>query len=342
MMINWNEIIGHEASVRILRGMLLADRMPHALLFTGPAGIGKSLAGKLLAAGILCGGDSNRPCGFCQACIMYNRTAHPDFTLVRPDGRAIKIDQIRALQHFAALAPAVGSRRVCIIEDAELMTVQAANSLLKLLEEPPPGFVFILVAGMAQPLLPTILSRCQKIQFQPLAANTLVQALIARGYAPEAANVAARLSGGRMGAALGLLAPDGLLARNTAAELLDSLLDSGMEPVWDRALRLDGLETKEVVGILEFLVYLLRDVILIAGRYSEHLLYNSDCIPRLNGWAANWSEGQSMLAISAVKNTIRAISGNANTRLAVEALLINLKDLAEKEIKYADSSRYPL
>ncbi|HWR42870.1 DNA polymerase III subunit delta' [Sporomusa sp.] len=330
MMINWDEIIGHKDAVRILRTMLFADKMTHALLFAGPAGIGKSLAGKLLAAGILCSGSSTKPCGHCQACIMYSRAAHPDFTLVRPDGRAIKIDQIRALQHFAALAPAAGLRRVCLIEDAELMTVQAANSLLKLLEEPPPGFVFILVAGTAQPLLPTILSRCRKIQFQPLAAGTLAQALVVKGYAPEAANVAARLSGGRMGAALGLLAPEGLAARNTAAELLDSLQDNGMEAVWDKALKLDSLEPKEVVVILEFLIYLLRDVVLIAGRHSEHLLYNIDYVPKLNSWADNWSEGQSISAISAVKNTIRAISGNANTRLAVEALLINLKDLAEK------------
>lgn len=310
--------------------MLAADRIPHALLFSGPAGIGKSLIATLLAAGILCGGNSDRPCGYCQTCILFNRNAHPDFTLVRPEGATIKIDQIRALQHYAALAPSVSSRRVCIIEDAELMTVQAANSLLKLLEEPPPGFVFILVAGTAQPLLPTILSRCRKLQFQPLAASILAKALEARGHVPEAANVAARLSGGRMGTALRLLAPDGLAARNMAADLLENLHDSKMTAIWDKALKLDSLETKEIVTVLEFLLYLFRDIVLVAGRHSERLIYNSDLVPKISRWAVNWSEGQGISAINAVKNTIRAIGGNANTRLALEALLINLKDLAEK------------
>lgn len=316
--------------MRIIRAMLLADTVPHALLFTGPAGIGKSLAGNLLAAGILCGGTGAKPCGVCQACRLFGRSAHPDFALVRPDGRAIKIDQIRTLQHFAAFTPALGLRRVCLIEDAELMTVQAANSLLKLLEEPPAGFVFILVAGIAQPLLPTILSRCQKLSFQPLAAGLLAQALAAKGYVPEAANVAARLSGGRMGTALELLAPGGLINRDKAMALLDSLQDKGLAAVWDQALALDSLDTKDVVGILEFLVCLLRDIVLVAGRHSEHLLYNSDCIPQLTGWAEAWPEKQNLLAISAVKDTLRAIRGNANTRLAIEALLLNLKDLAEK------------
>ncbi|QDR83262.1 holB: DNA polymerase III, delta' subunit [Sporomusa termitida] len=326
----------------IIRAMLLADKVPHALLFTGPAGVGKSLAATLLAAGILCGGTGAKPCGVCQACLVFNRSAHPDFVLVRPDGRAIKIDQIRRLQHFAALTPAMGLRRVCLIEEAELMTVQAANSLLKLLEEPPPGFVFILVAGIAQPLLPTILSRCQKIQFQPLASSLLAQTLIARGYVPAAAKVAARLSGGRMGAALELLAPEGLMNRNKAIELLDSLREKRLAAVWERALTLDSLDTKEVVGILEFLVYLLRDIVLVAGRHSEHLIYNTDCMAQLKDWAGHWPEKQNILAIRAVKDTIRAIHGNANTRLAIEALLLHLQDLTEKEIKYVDSSGNPL
>ena len=210
------------------------------------------------------------------------------------------------------------------------MTVQAANSLLKLLEEPPPGFVFILVAGTAQPLLPTILSRCLKLQFQALNVSILAQALVARGHLPEAADVAARLSGGRMGTALGLLAPDGLTARNMAADLLDNLHNSKMTDIWEKVLKLDSLESKEIVAVLEFLIYLFRDIVLVAGRHSEHLVYNSDLVPKIADWGVNWSEGQGISAINAVKNTIRAIGGNANTRLALEALLINLKDLVEK------------
>lgn len=328
-MMQWNEIIGHQDQVRQLRALVAADKIPHALLLVGPTGIGKSLIARLVAAGALCGGQDS-PCGRCQACTMFSRGAHPDFTLVNPDGKTIKIDQIRALQHFAALMPVVSLRRVCIIEDAEVMTVQAANSLLKLLEEPPSALIFILVAGTSQPLLPTVLSRCRKIQFQSLPAAMLANALAAKEYAPETAQVAARLSGGRMGAALNLLAPDGFAARGRAIELLDSVLGSERAPVWYKAAQLDNLESKAIVEVLDFLIYLFRDIVIFAGRHGHQLLYNIDLAPELAGWAENCSEDQGIKAVGIIKNSVRAIGGNANTRLTLEALLINLRDLIEK------------
>jgi len=328
-MMQWNEIIGHQDQVRQLRALVAADRIPHALLLVGPAGIGKSLVARLVAVGALCDGEDS-PCGCCRACMMFGRGANPDFTLVKPDGRTIKIDQIRALQHFAALMPAVSQRRVCIIEDAEAMTVQAANSLLKLLEEPPAALIFILVAGTSQPLLPTVLSRCRKIQFQPLSVATLAEALATKEYAPEIAQVAARLSGGRMGTALNLLAPDGFAARGWAIELLDSVLGGERASVWDKALQLDSLESKAVMEVLEFLIYLFRDIVIFAGRHSHQLLYNIDLASKLARWAEKCSEDQGIKAVGMIKNSVRAIGGNANTRLTLEALLINLKDLIEK------------
>lgn len=342
MLMNWDDVIGHQDAVRVLKAMITSGSIPHALLLTGPSGIGKGLIASIMAAGILCSASDAKPCGHCASCLMYSRGAHPDFTLVSPEGAAIKIHQIRELQHFAALAPAVSSGRVCLIEDAELMTVQAANSLLKLLEEPPSGFVFILVAGMAKPLLPTILSRCRKTQFHPLPVSLLEQALVRQGYSLEMAQVAARLSGGRMGKALSLLGPDGLAFRDMAAGLLISLESRDMMAVWEQTAKLDSLETTAIITVLEFFLYLLRDVMLMAGGYSEQLLYNIDMKPQLAQWASAWPEERSIAAMSAVKNTIRVIGSNANTRLALEELLIKLKDLPEKGETYVNSSWYPL
>lgn len=330
MVMQWDNIIGQPNAVSLCKAMLSSGKLPHALLFTGPAGIGKSMTAQLLAGGILCTDNHSKPCGQCQSCLLYDRSAHPDFTLIRPDGAAVKIDQIRAVQHFASLAPSVSPGRVCLIEDAELMTVQAANSLLKLLEEPPPGFVFILVAGTLKPLLPTILSRCRQIRFQPLPVEELELALVNKGFNPEAAMVAARLSGGRMGRALTLLEPQGLAARDMAVHLFDSLQNKDMTAVWDQATKLDSLETKELLTTLDFFLYLFRDVLMIAGGYSQQLIYNIDLGQQLAKWAPDWSEGRSLAAITAVKDTIRAIGGNANTRLAIEELLIKLRDMPEK------------
>ena len=330
MLMNWDKVVGHQDAVTIVKAMLSTGKMPHALLFAGPAGIGKKLLAQLVAAGILCSSDSGKPCGHCHSCLLFGRSVHPDFTQVAPDGTTIKIDQIRLLKNVAALTPAVGIGRVCLIEDAELMTVQAANSLLKLLEEPPPGLVFILIAGTSKPLLPTILSRCRKISFYPLSALVLEQALIHKGYAPPAAGIAARLSGGRMGKALALLVPDGLVSRDMALQLLESIQQADMTAVWEHTTKLAGLETKNIITVLEFFLYLLRDLLVVAGQYGEHLLYNIDLVQELAGLVPAWPERRSIDAVTAVKNTIRAIEGNANTRLALEELLINLKDWPEK------------
>lgn len=342
MTMNWDEVVGQQGAVDIVKAMLATGRIPHALLFSGPSGIGKALTAKLAAAGILCSAGGDKPCGCCQSCLLFSRGAHPDFIQVVPDGATIKIDQIRMLKSFAALTPSVGEARVCLIEDAEVMTVQAANSILKLLEEPPNGLVFILTAGTGKPLLPTILSRCRKVSFCLLPAAALEQALVRKGYAADTAAVVAHLSGGRMGKAIALLAPDGLEFRDMALALLRDIQQQDMAAVWSQSSKLSSLAAKDLINVLEFFSYLLRDLLVVAGRYGEQLLYNIDLAQELADLVADWPESRSMAAVTAVKNTMRAIDGNANSRLALEDLLINLKDWQEKGVQYVNSSRYPL
>lgn len=342
MIMKWDEVVGQQTAIAVVKNMLSTGKMPHALLFTGPKGIGKVLTAKLTAAAILCSSETERPCGQCQSCRLFSYGTHPDFSQVVPDGATIKIDQIRLLKNFAALSPGVSLGRVCLIEDAELMTVQAANSILKLLEEPPPGFVFILTAGTGKPLLPTILSRCRKVAFGLLPASVLEQALVHQGYEPTAAAVAARLSGGRMGKAMALLAPDGLALRTMAIELLTDIQQQDMTAVWNQPAKLSALAAKDLNSVLEFFLYLLRDLVVVAGRYGEQLLYNIDLGQEFANIVPAWPENRSIAAVAAVKATMRALEGNANTRLALEELLINLKDWHEEGEQYVNSSGYSL
>lgn len=342
MLIKWDEIVGQQAAIAAIRAMLSTEKMPHALLFAGPAGIGKTLTAKLTAAAILCSSEGSEPCGHCQACLLFKQGSHPDYIQVVPDGATIKIDQIRQIKGFAALSPSLGAGRVCLIEDAELMTVQAANSILKLLEEPPSGFVFLLTAGNSKPLLPTILSRCRKISFHLLPASVLEQALMDKGYEQLDAAVAARLSGGRMGKAIDLLAPDGLAFRTMAVELLNDIHHQDMMSIWNQATKLSGLTGKELTSVLGFFLYLLRDLLVVAGQYGEQLLYNIDLEHKFSELAPQWPESRSMAAVAAVKDTMRALDSNANARLALEELLINLKDWQEKGEQYVNSSRHSL
>lgn len=326
----WTDIVGHDEQQKALRHMEACGRMPHAVLLAGPSGIGKLMVAKVLATMLLCQGAQPAPCGSCQSCQQVTYGTHPDLVQVVPDGANIKIEQIRNLQQEVALTPYISTRRVCIIDGAELMTVQAANSLLKVLEEPVGDVVFILVAANQQMLLPTIISRCMTVTFQPLADSILAQALAGKGFSPLESTVAARLSRGRMGTALTLLAPDGLVLRNQAVTMIQELTDNGMKNLWDTALLLDKMERKDFLQVLSYLTYLFRDLVMIVTGQQQDILFNVDLVDWLHGQSQGWSEERLVQALKVVENSRRAVNANANARLTSEALLIKIYDLTRE------------
>jgi DNA polymerase-3 subunit delta' len=326
----WTDIIGHKDHVAMLRHMESSNRMPHAILFAGPNGIGKSMVAKVLGAALLCSSREERPCGICHSCQQMSYGSHPDFGLIAPDGANIKIEQIRTLQQEVSMAPYISRRRVCIIDGAELMTTQAANSLLKVLEDPPGESVFILIASNRQMLLSTIISRCMVISFQPLADDVLAQALMAKGHLSEPSEVAARLSGGRLGIALTMLEPEGFALRNQALEIMEIVVEAKMEIIWHTATLLEKMERNEILQIIIYITYILRDILLLVTGQGRQLLFNIDIAEELGELADKWNEKQLVKAIRAVEAARRALHANANTRLTSEALLIKIVDLAKE------------
>ena len=143
-----------------LREALFARRLPHAVLLTGARPAAARAAALAVAKRLLCPNPKGEsPCGVCRSCTSFDASSNPDLVTVAPDGASVKVDQIRALRDKALLSPMGGAGRVMLIESADLMTVQAQNALLKLLEEPPPELTFLLTAAQRDALLPTILSR---------------------------------------------------------------------------------------------------------------------------------------------------------------------------------------
>lgn len=206
-------------ALSLLRRSLAAGRVPHALLFEGPEGVGKECAAQALAARLLCEAPSDGDaCGACRSCRLMASGNHPDYHLIHrglhkqhPDksiragkGLFLAVDVVR---HFliepASSAPSLGRRRVFVVRDAERMNEGAQNALLKTLEEPPGAACLILVTSSAQRLLPTIRSRCQPIGFDPLPDAFVRQQLTQRtGLDDREASALAGLAQGRLGAAL--------------------------------------------------------------------------------------------------------------------------------------------
>src|SRR5574340_671842 len=204
---DWN-IVGHEHAINTLRRALLAQRVRHAYLFTGPEHIGKTLLAQRFAQTLLCAGgeDPNiapqNPCNTCLSCRKVMHGNHPDVHYIRrpPDKQFILIEQVRALQADAARKTMEGRRSVFIIDGMQDMNVQAANCLLKTLEEPEPDVVLLLTVTDPGLLLPTILSRVQQIPMHLLTSTQIKSALEERWrVAPDEATLIAALAAGRMG-----------------------------------------------------------------------------------------------------------------------------------------------
>ena len=194
-----------------------AQRPHHAYVLAGPEGSGKSLAARAFAAALLC---PDGGCGGCRACRLALEDHHPNEFIVEPEGRDIHVDTVREeVWHPASRTAPEPGRKVFLIREADRLSPAAADTLLKVLEEPPTDAVLLLLSARAHELPDTVLSRCHVVTFTALAESFVVDALTAEGVEPTRARLAARLTGGNMGRARRLATdPGGLAFRDAAQE----------------------------------------------------------------------------------------------------------------------------
>lgn len=172
---SFDNILGNNNIKELLSNTVKSNNILHSYMFVGTDGIGKSLFAKEFSKMILCLSD-NKPCNNCSSCIKFNTDNHPDFMIIdSEDNKSIKIGQIRFLQEQIAEKPIISSRKVYIINNSDLMTVEAQNCLLKTLEEPPEYATIILVLSNENKLLNTIKSRCTKINFHDISKEDLMK-----------------------------------------------------------------------------------------------------------------------------------------------------------------------
>lgn len=320
---NW-QILGHAWAVALLRRGLETGRLAHAYLFCGPPQIGKTRLALALAQALNCD-QPDPPCGRCPSCQKIERSVHPDVRLIAGEGSggSILIDQIRQLQREAILSPYETRQRVFILRRIDLTTIEAANALLKTLEEPPPHVTLILTAVDAGLLPSTVVSRCQRLDLRPVARHQIEAGLQARGVPVERARLLARLSGGRVGWALEAAEDEEVLeARQQGLEALARLLTVG---------RVERLEYAQQVGgdaaacrkLVELWATWWRDLLVLNGHGEDHLL-NVDGAGELWSWEGQSSVPLAGSMLDALQATANQLEANVNPRLAMEGLLLKL------------------
>ena len=331
----WENILGQREPKRRLRRLLETDRLPHALLFSGPEGVGKRRTAEALAATLLCSSPAaGHPCGTCESCRAFSRGIHPDFFFVVPEAvgkgaRSIRIEAMRALGSALARPPELAPRQVALIDDAQRMNEAAANSFLKTLEEPTGDVVFLLVTGMRAALLDTVVSRCLEIPFGPLALPELSEVLRRHGVEAEEAAALAALADGSAGRALALHAEGALRRREEAVSLLARLPQIPPLSLWAEGKKWGALSREEAGEWLRSLRLTLRDVLALYGGAAP--LYSVGLEAPVAEIAARFSEARVFSMLADVKEAERRLlSSNVNIRLLVEALLFSLAGPVEE------------
>jgi DNA polymerase-3 subunit delta' len=325
--------IGQEKAIALLKHALAADNAAHAYLLTGPAHVGKLTLALDLAKALNCL-ESDPPCGNCASCQRIAGNKHADVILTDLENSTrttesgtrakISINDIREIERSASLFPYEGIYKVFIINGAENMSREAANSLLKILEEPPEKVVFILTATDESLLLPTVVSRCQRIELTPLPATEIERILLQQqGIAGDKAGLISRLSGGCPGWALSASIDEGYLReRDDRLSRIIPLLSATWEDRFNYAAQFENNRKKAEDTLYIWLIWW-RDIMLVWCGCTE-LVINIDHVTVLEKWAQSMELQEVSNFIDHIEMSLEALSRNANIRLLFETLMLEM------------------
>lgn len=328
------KLIGNERNKQILQRLLKNGRVSATLIFAGPDGIGKRQFALTLAKAANCqkapaGSFATDSCDECPVCRRIDEGSYGDVTTLQPDGQYIKVGQARGVAEEVYYRPREGRQRFFIIDEADRLRDEAANCLLKTLEEPPPTSTLILLTSRPNSLLQTIRSRAQRISFAPLPIADM-EKFLAEKYPRPAADTAllARVSEGRIGQATAFDLSVYRQERRTLMELLE-LMAKGQDRfrLLKAAEYIGKKERDEFEKELDLLTFLLRDVFLLAGGGEQTQIVNVDVADRLQQLADKIGLSRVTAWSETVREVRKGLRVNINRQVATEAALLAMAEV---------------
>ncbi|MDQ0974228.1 DNA polymerase-3 subunit delta' [Neobacillus niacini] len=317
------------AVLKMLKNSLLKQRVAHAYLLEGIRGTGKKEIALLITKALFCDSliEGFKPCENCHNCRRINSGNHPDVHKVEPDGLSIKKQQIQDLQEEFSKKGVESSRKVYMISDADKMSVSAANSLLKFLEEPNSQTTAFLLSEQPQQLLPTILSRCQILSFKPLSPLAMINQLTENGVNPMKAPLLAQLTN-NLDEAYELNVDDWFAqAQKIVLKLYEVLRKNPLEAM----VTLQGdwfshfKEKEQINRGLDLLLLIFKDLLYIQLDKQEQIVFKAES-DRLRQYALETSGRRLSDQMSAILEAKRKLAANMNPQLMMEELVLNLQE----------------
>lgn len=333
------EIIGQRRLTALLARAIERDSLPPTLLFAGPSGVGKWAVARATAQAVNCQARAATSdlavdaCGTCRACDRIARGVHVDVIMLEPDERAsIKIDVVRDVLSRTSFRPFEGRKRVVLIREADTLETASQNALLKSLEEPPPGTMFILTTAVPGALLPTVRSRCMRLRFGRLTSAEVAAALMRdHGYSEAEAREAAPVADGSLGQALALIDNDVSMFRDLAMALLRHTAgraDSQSRVQGASALHTGGAKKErsreDVALVLRLVASMLRDLEAINAGADRAVIANPALLEELEALARAYSGDRARAAFGAVDRALTALERNAGTKVVTEWLAVQM------------------
>ena len=341
------QVVGQSRVVSLLQRSLEKGVLAHAYLFIGPPHVGKITLALNLAQALNCEG-ADKPCGQCLSCQKIAQSKYADVQIIGLDYTSeadevktrteIGIDQIRQVQHSASLPPFEGKYKIFIIDGAELLSIEAANCLLKTLEEPVGRVVFLLLTTSPGLLPDTVVSRCQQLELLPLSSDEVENALTSQwGIEPQKAKLLSRLCHGCLGWALSAALGDEMLKQY--CERRDNLLDiinAGYEERFTYVAQLAAQFSQRrgfVQEVLNIWLDFWRDLLLIKADFAEAIT-NVDIEKTLTDLAMGFSLAEIRAFIRGIKEAKQQLKQNANPRLVLEVLMLNMPERKRERVRY--------
>ncbi len=320
--LSFDIFLGNARVVQILMRAVEQNRLPHALIFAGPPGVGKRTLAELLAEHLNCLRPENgRACTSCVSCRMIRAGTHPDVRRVQPEGAFIKIEQVRALIGEIAYQPFEARYRVVIMDGADQMRQEASNCLLKTLEEPPSRSIFILITPKPYRLLQTIRSRSRMLQFGSIPDVEIERYLVEiDGWKPEDARIAAVYSDGGIGTARAFEIDRSRRIREQALQFVTMLL---LRQPFFQASALAATVSKDKEGFplwVDMTFTLLQDIYF--AQLAPERLRQRDIRDQLCGLARTASHKAVVSSLAAIRGLRASLQQNVNRQLALESLFL--------------------